>query len=138
MIGFRNHVGNEFLTSWWDNDNNMIAFCRGNKGFVAFNNEPNDSAITLNTCLPRGNYCDVISGKKDGKICTGKVISVNEKGKSTIMLKTQRVVAVHSGVRHKNVKNFIFLTKFFYFRPSCKIISDSITQLFVKIINNSL
>lgn len=76
----------------------MIAFCRGNKGFVVFNNEAEESVITLNTCLPRGNYCDVISGKKDGKICTGKLISVNEKGKATIMLETQGVVAVHTRV----------------------------------------
>lgn len=98
MVGFRNNVGNELLVNWWDNNGNIIAFCRGNKGFVAFNNEPDDAVITFMTCLPRGVYCDVVSGKKHGKNCTGKRISVNQKGKSVIRLKAQSVVAVHSGV----------------------------------------
>lgn len=98
MIGFRNNVGNELLVNWWDNGNNMIAFCRGDKGFVVFNNEINDVIVTVNTCLPRGDYCDVISGKKSGTVCTGRTISVNVKGKSLITIKSQSVVAVHSGV----------------------------------------
>lgn len=98
MIGFRNNVGDELLVNWWDNDNNVVAFCRGNKGFIAFNNEANDSVITANTCLPRGDYCDVISGEKYGRNCTGKRISVNQKGKSVIRLKPQSVIAIHTGV----------------------------------------
>lgn len=99
MIAFRNVVAGELLVNWWDNDNNFIAFCRGAKGFVAFNNEPNELVVTVNTCLPRGDYCDVISGKKIRRNCTGKRISVNEKGKSVIRMNPQSVVAVHSGVR---------------------------------------
>lgn len=89
---------NELLVNWWDNDSNLIAFCRGNKGFVVFNNESNGACITLNMCLPPGDYCDVISGKKDGDICTGKIITVNEKGRSIINISAQSVVAIHSGV----------------------------------------
>lgn len=91
-------MGDEPLENWWDNDNNMIAFCRGKKGFVVFNNEPNESVITLNVCLSQGDYCDVISGKKDGDTCTGKIISVDEKGKSVITISAQSVIAIHSGV----------------------------------------
>lgn len=98
MIEFRNNVDGELLVNWWDNDNNIIAFCLGNKGFAAFNNEANDSVVEVNTCLPRGDYCDVISGKKYGRNCTGKKISVNEKGKSVFRLNANTVVAVHSGV----------------------------------------
>lgn len=98
MIGFRNSVHREPLAKWWDNDNNLIAFCRGNKGFVAFNNEQSEAVVTMNTCLSRGDYCDVISGKKFGRNCTGTTITVNEKGKSVIRIKAQSVVAIHSGV----------------------------------------
>lgn len=98
MIGFRNNVKGEKIVNWWDNGNNMIAFCRGTKGFVAFNNEPNEYFVTLNTCLSRGDYCDVISGKKSAKKCTGTKLTVNEKGKLSIRLKPQSVVAIHSGV----------------------------------------
>ncbi len=36
------------VTNWWDNGNHQIAFCRGNKGFIAINNEPD---IPLNEFL---------------------------------------------------------------------------------------
>lgn len=98
MIGFRNTVGNVPVTNWWDNDNNIIAFCRGNKGFVAFNNEMDESIISVNTCLPPGDYCDIINGKKQGKNCTGRVISVDGNGDSSLALKAQSVVAIHSEV----------------------------------------
>ena len=39
MVEFRNVVAGTALNDWWDNGNNQIAFCRGGKGFVAFNNE---------------------------------------------------------------------------------------------------
>ena len=29
------------VSSWWDNDDYQIAFCRGGKGFIAFNNQYN-------------------------------------------------------------------------------------------------
>ena len=40
MVIFRNLVNGHDLQNWWDNGNNQVAFCRGNVGFVAFNNEP--------------------------------------------------------------------------------------------------
>lgn len=120
MIGFRNNVCNELLVNWWDNDNNVIAFCRGNKGFVAFNNEPNDSVITVNTCLPRGDYCDVISGRKSGNRCTGRKIAVNERGKTVIRLKAQNVVALHSGVNSCCEKD-LQKVYFFYSRLNCEL-----------------
>jgi len=39
MVGFRNAVEGTDINDWWDNGSNHIAFCRGNKGFIAFNNE---------------------------------------------------------------------------------------------------
>jgi alpha-amylase len=29
------------VNNWWDNGQNQIAFCRGNKGFIAFNGQYN-------------------------------------------------------------------------------------------------
>lgn len=37
MVAFKNTVGDAPLTNWWDNGSNQIAFCRGNKGFIAIN-----------------------------------------------------------------------------------------------------
>ncbi|KAL7841934.1 hypothetical protein SRHO_G00236230, partial [Serrasalmus rhombeus] len=35
---------------------------------------------TLNTGLPGGTYCDVISGQKQGSSCTGKQVQVGGDG----------------------------------------------------------
>lgn len=42
MVEFRNVAHGIDMTDWWDNGKNQIAFCRGNKGFVAINNENYD------------------------------------------------------------------------------------------------
>ena len=78
------------VTIRWDNGNNQIAFSRGNRAFIAFNNEDGDLDRTLNTGLPAGAYCDVISGDatKDG--CTGKVVNVDGAGRAHIHAKPAR------------------------------------------------
>lgn len=39
MVMFRNVVDGELFTNWWDNGSNQVAFGRGNKGFIIFNND---------------------------------------------------------------------------------------------------
>lgn len=39
MVHFRNVVQGTGLNDWWDNAGNQIAFCRGDKGFIAINGE---------------------------------------------------------------------------------------------------
>jgi alpha-amylase len=39
MVRFHNTVMGEPIQDWWDNGNDAIAFSRGNKGFIAINNE---------------------------------------------------------------------------------------------------
>nr|CAD7267363.1 unnamed protein product [Timema shepardi] len=41
MVAFRNIVRGTTVKNWWDNRSKQIAFCRGNKGFIAFNDEHN-------------------------------------------------------------------------------------------------
>jgi alpha-amylase len=83
MIGFDNAVKGTSVTDWWDNGHMMIAFGRGENGFIAINGEPGkDMNVMLQTSLPPGVYCDVISGHKVGNTCTGfsVVIDENRKG----------------------------------------------------------
>jgi len=99
MVGFRNVVDGTLVTSWWDNGNNQIAFCRGNKGFVAFNNEGSALQQSLQTCLPAGTYCDIISGDLINGQCTGKSIVVGSDGKAAISLSNTEddgVIAIHA------------------------------------------
>ncbi|XP_052747661.1 alpha-amylase 2-like isoform X1 [Galleria mellonella] len=86
MVAFRNAVGKETIRNWWDNGHNQIAFSRGNKGFIAFNVEGRKLNETLQTGLPPGNYCDVITGKRRGNSCTGGKVTVRKDGYASINL----------------------------------------------------
>lgn len=98
MIKFRNTVKGTSLTNWWNNDNSQISFCRGNKGFIAFNNEALELNQNLQTCLPAGIYCDVISGSKKGNSCSGTRVTVHSNGTARIILSgssSNRILAIH-------------------------------------------
>lgn len=77
---FRNVAGNAPIVNWYDNGWGMIAFSRGNRTFLAINNDIFDMDISLQTGLSAGYYCDVISGSKQGHTCTGSVVFVNIDG----------------------------------------------------------
>ncbi|XP_039449670.1 alpha-amylase A-like [Culex pipiens pallens] len=99
MIHFRNVCWGTPMVNWWSNGLNKIAFGRGNCGFVAFNNEPQQDFLeVLQTGLPAGVYCDVISGNKVGNACTGKSIQVLPDGRASISIArdaTDGVIAIH-------------------------------------------
>lgn len=85
MVGFKNAVSGTDVEVAWTGGDQQLAFCRGNKGFIVFNldgiiNEP------LQTCLPSGDYCDIISGNLIDGTCTGKVITVNDDGLAMITM----------------------------------------------------
>lgn len=84
MVKFRNVVLFDGVANWWDNGNNQIAFSRGNKGFFAMNNDDHQLNQSLQTGLPEGTYCDVISGNKDGNRCTGRSVQVGRDGRAQI------------------------------------------------------
>ena len=95
---FRNVVGFEPVRNWWDNGFQAIAFSRGNRGFIFINNESFVVSQTLQTGLPGGRYCDVISGNKVGSSCTGATITVNSDGTASISIdgnSQDPVVAIH-------------------------------------------
>ena len=101
MANFRNVVGFEQVKNWWDNGNNQIAFSRGSKGFIAINNEDYQMNMSLQSGLPSGQYCDIISGNKVNGQCTGKVITVNGDGTVNLSIKNDEdpVVAIHIDVK---------------------------------------
>lgn len=103
MIGFRNVVKGKPLKNWWSNGKQQIAFCRGNAGFVAFTNGGNINR-RFQTCLPKGTYCDVISGGVSKGSCTGKTVTVNDKGYGKISLSESDkdgVLAIHIKAKKK-------------------------------------
>lgn len=101
MVVFRATVRGTNINNWWSNGDQQIAFCRGNKGFIAFTNY-GDLNQKLQTCLPTGQYCDIISGNLINGKCTGKVINVDSQGFSNIFLAANDfdgVIATHIEVK---------------------------------------
>ncbi|XP_063239712.1 alpha-amylase-like [Bacillus rossius redtenbacheri] len=100
MVDFRNQVADTQVENWWDNDNKQIAFSRGSKGFVAFNDDTSDMKQTIQTSLPAGTYCDVVSGSKSGSSCTGKTVTVDSSSKAYVEILTSAddgFIAIHAG-----------------------------------------
>ncbi|KAB0790566.1 hypothetical protein PPYR_15038 [Photinus pyralis] len=98
MVVFKNVVRETGVNNWWSNGDQQIAFCRGNKGFIAFTNW-NSLNQQLQTCLPEGVYCDVISGNvgSNGR-CTGKTVHVRVDGTALVTIDfngEDRVLAIH-------------------------------------------
>jgi len=100
MVRFRNVAQGTELNNWWDNGSNAIAFSRGNKGFIAINNEqylPLAASISTGGLAP-GLYCDVISGNKENGRCTGKVITVDMLGRVGVFISNtdpDPMIAIH-------------------------------------------
>jgi len=100
MVQFRNVAGDAPLANWWDNGGNTIAFSRGNRGFIAVSQESGDVNVNVQTGLPAGTYCDVISGNKEGSSCSGRVVTVGGDGRANIQIpsvnsEADSVVAIH-------------------------------------------
>lgn len=102
MVEFRNVVEDEPVDNWWDNESNQISFSRGDKGFIALNGDYWDLNTSLQTGLPAGTYCDVISGSKTDTGCSGKVVIVGVDGRANIILASGEedgVLAIHVGAK---------------------------------------
>ncbi|CAM6032043.1 unnamed protein product [Sphagnum compactum] len=102
MIEFKNTVKNVPIKHWWDNGKNQIAYARYQKGFIAFNKEQSVMHQTLQTSLPAGCYCDIISGTLVSNNCTGKQLFVNAAGETTVQIAStdeDGVVAIHINSR---------------------------------------
>lgn len=100
MVEFRNEVYGSGFSNWWDNKGKQIAFSRGEKGFIVWNLDDYDIDEYMQTCLPSGTYCDVITGSKNEDRCMGNRIDVNEEGVAHIFLTaedTNGVIAIHTG-----------------------------------------
>ena len=99
MAKFRNVASNETVQNWWDNGNNQIAFSRGNKAFIAINNDAYAMNVVLKTGLSGGTYCDMISGDKINGFCTGEMIDVLADGTAKINLRNNiedPMIAIHA------------------------------------------
>lgn len=102
MVGFHNFASpNFFVSDWWTNGNDQIAFGRGELGFIALNRGEAELSRTFQTSMAPGVYCNVIEGglAEDGQSCTGPTITVSEGGQVTMTVPPIRAAAIHVGAR---------------------------------------
>lgn len=98
MIGSLTQIEYQTIANWWTNNTNQIAFSRGEKGFIAINKAGIDMSVSLQTSLPAGSYCNVITGDYSNGTCTGECISVDSSGYASISISgtdPNPMVAIH-------------------------------------------
>ncbi|KAL7011009.1 hypothetical protein ACKWTF_014046 [Chironomus riparius] len=99
MIKFRNAAGTAAVANWWENSGGkQIAFSRGNRAFIVFNNENFDLNQSLQTGMAAGTYCNIAAGSKSGSSCTGSTITVNASGVASFSITagaTDGFIAIH-------------------------------------------
>jgi alpha-amylase len=100
MVGFRAAT----LGAWsadnrWSNGFQQIAFSRGSLGFVAINNENFAMNRDLQTGMPMGSYCQVLSGDFDLEThsCSGSTVFVRADGTTTVQISSKNAFAIHVG-----------------------------------------
>jgi len=87
MVSFRHVVAGADINHWWDNGANAIAFSRGDKGFVAINNETTALDTTIVTGMAAGTYVDLIAGTSV-QIDSGKAVHLTLAARSAIAIDT--------------------------------------------------
>ncbi|MER6173778.1 carbohydrate-binding module family 20 domain-containing protein [Streptosporangium sp. NPDC001681] len=88
MVGFNRAVAGTSVGNWYDNGNNVIAFSRGNKGWVAINNESGSVTRTFSTGLPAGTYSNDVGGG---------TVTVDSNGSASVTVPGKSAVAIHVG-----------------------------------------
>jgi alpha-amylase len=106
MVGFRAATSGQGVDNFTTGTRNQIAFSRGNKGFVAINNDPAAWNTTHATGLPPGTYCNVINGQlnaaKTG--CSGDAVVVPANGVIKFTLGSVNGATVPALALHANQK----------------------------------
>jgi alpha-amylase len=93
MVGFHNYVGDAPVANWYGDDVNLIAFSRGDKGWITINNEATPQTRTFHTGLHRGAYCDIIHGNYGNGTCSGPNVTVDDAGLATVTVPAKDAVA---------------------------------------------
>uniref|UniRef100_A0A182NIH1 Alpha-amylase n=1 Tax=Anopheles dirus TaxID=7168 RepID=A0A182NIH1_9DIPT len=85
LVSFRNRVAPEPLTDV-QTTSGTFAFCRGNIGFAVFNSGAETYNGFFQTCLPPGEYCDIITGGRVFSDCETTRILVLQDSKVSLTL----------------------------------------------------
>jgi chitodextrinase len=106
MVKFRSTTAGQGVGNFVSGTSNQIAFSRGNKGFVAINNEFTAWNASFQTGMPAGTYCNVVQGQLTAaqNSCTGASVVVNSSGLATLSIPANGGSAVPAVAIHANQK----------------------------------
>jgi alpha-amylase len=99
MIAFRRVVAGADVNHWWDDGSDAIAFSRGDKGFVAINNESTPVDASMTSGLAPGVYCDRLTGGRGPTGCIGTTLVVGASGAVQVHLNPTSAVAIDVATR---------------------------------------
>lgn len=101
MVGFHNAVRGTRVTNWWDNGDQLIAWSRGDRGYVVVNNGDAVPGRWWETAgMPAGRYRDVLAEQGPGEEgSTGAALTVNDSGWFQADIPARCAVAIHVGAR---------------------------------------
>lgn len=108
MVKFRVNVHGTEMSKWKVFESSTLAFCRADKGFIAFSSSKFRSLAdeSIFVCVPTGKYCEVIEGYDDNGNCLSE-IEVDSDRKAVIIgngkSNSNGVIAFHVGSRLENV-----------------------------------
>lgn len=95
MVGWHNYAGRAKVANWYDDGDNLAAFSRGDRAFIAINNESAAKKITVRTGMAPGTYCDIIRGSMKAHRCSGPTVRVDYRGVATITVPAKNSVAIY-------------------------------------------
>ena len=100
MIRWHKYVAGETKTRPFS-DKSAYGYARGTKGYVLFNSSSANRTITVRSGLPKGTYCDVVSGGKSpiklvkGKrTCVGTTVTVDAGTRAKAVVPAMGVIAI--------------------------------------------
>lgn len=89
LVKFRNNSDKEFyVKNWWTNGSDLLAFSRGQSGFVAINNSGHVFKKKFQTGLAKGVYCNLVGST----VCDPFI--VDEYGYSNIVISSKSAVVL--------------------------------------------
>jgi alpha-amylase len=94
MVAFHNLAGSAPRANWWDDGQNLIAFSRGSRAWIAINNATVAKALSVRTGLPKGVYCDIIHATIANGGCAGPTINVDRNGIASVTVPAKDAVAI--------------------------------------------
>jgi alpha-amylase len=101
MVDWHNFAGGAPVRNFYADGANLISFSRGDRAFIAINNEVTAQTHTFTTGLPKGTYCDIIHGTfsrdRHGSNCSGPTVTVGQHGTATMTVPAKDSVAFDAG-----------------------------------------